>query len=201
MTGALVSAYPAIAWVAAARSRDVTRRHLQWLQVSADGDDFRLLTALDGRRLHQARLPTYRLPAGMTPGLYDVLSARAARETTLRRRADSADWVNWRKLIPDWDAAGDPIGFLPFYHPRARCGAEIGWLLRDYAAITGGALNVDLLRDLWIRGVTFEARARDGLTELVLRHELGRERLTALVMPLLRAGIYRPEKNRMVTDA
>ena len=186
---AIVTTDPAIAWVATARYRDAaTRQRLTWLQVAHDDDrDYRRLTCTDPYRLHQARLPIYRLPEALRdPGLFDVHRA-TMRETTLQRRMDDPadlDWVNWRRLIPDWDAAGEQIGFLSFHAPRHRCGAAIGWLLRNYGAATGAALDADLIRDLWCRGVTFEARSRGAGAELMLQHELGRERLTALVMPL-----------------
>ena len=184
----IVAREPIVVWVAAARKRgDATRPHLEWLEVSeAERPDYLTLTCTDGRRLHQATLPHYRVPM-QTFGLYYVHKA-SGKQAVLQRieEADRTRWVNWRRLLPAWEAAGEdlPDG-IHFYEKKGASGVSIGRFLCSYGKATGNIINADLVRDLWIEGGRFDARTKPGAdSPVVFREALAPVTLTALIMPL-----------------
>ena len=186
---------PAVVWVAAARRRiDVNRPAMELMQVSrAERKGDLTITCTDGRRLHQASLPDYRLPLEMRdPGLFYVKKASGKVAVLQRVEPDRLDtgrngepkWMNWRRIMPDWDTASKLDAGLHFYEKKNSCGVVLGRFLCGFGKQTrGGMLDADLVRDLWFDGACFDARrARNGA--VMFREDVAPVRLQAVVMPL-----------------
>ena len=175
----VVRGEPAIVWVAQARLRnDPTRPYLAYIKVEATDerdtawDRQYAVSATDPKRLHQALMPAYRLPDALTEhasALFAVEKASAG-EVHLRPVVGTTKWVDWRRLMPDWTAAGAALPGIYFYEPKARCGVALGRFMQGYVKQTGNTLNIDLLRDLHIKGVSFEARCAGGAAPVMLQH-------------------------------
>ena len=189
----VVRGEPAIVWVAAARRRnDPTRPRLAMMKIepaddSQEWDRPYYVTCCDTTRMHQAKLPAYRLPEALTEHASALFAVEKASggEVHLRPVVGTTKWVDWRRLMPDWTAAGAALPGIYFYEPKARCGVALGRFMQGYVKQTGNTLNIDLLRDLHIKGVSFEARCAGGAAPVMFHHVDGRVTLRALLMPLL----------------
>ena len=189
-----------LAWVARARGDDPTRPHMAQIcveHVEGDMQHLRYVTATNAHTLHHARIATWKLPEAMQePALYDVLRCTQT-SVTVRRHPDTdynpdgtPRWMAWKKVLPPFPTYGQDLkrGNM-VYHlnwvdlPRAQTGARIGNLLCTYAIQYGEALNVEYVRNLWIKDRIFKVRGDRGRA-VAFRSCEGDEYLHAIIMPL-----------------
>ena len=165
-----------IAWVAVARGDDDVTRQLYVGNV--DGlEHMRHVVATNAHTIHVARLHKWKLPEAMQePGLFDVMKRTQSKvvvdrdQHTEYLQDGTPRWCNWKKVLPNFlthgeelvDSAKEPF-LLDYTHmPRARTGRMMGRFLAAYAIQFKESLNVDYIRDMWMKDACFRVRAKAG---------------------------------------